>query len=120
MKTITPAEHVQTVQAGDSEIAGEISVVRRHEHCRALDICLFDLRDLFRRRNVKKMRTIHCPIRRIGVHRIERDFIFLDVRIVERLVIMQMTCDLDPRRQSFRQQMIVAEIRLIFLQRARS
>ncbi len=63
------------------------------------------------------MRPIHRRIGRIGIHRIERDFVFLDVGIVQRLVIVQMTGDLDPRRQSFGEQMLVPEVRLIFLER---
>ena len=65
------------------------------------------------------MRPIHRRIGRIGVDRIERDFVFLDVGIVQRLVIVQVAGDLDPRRQPFGEQMLVAEIRFVFLERAR-
>ena len=76
------------------------------------------VRDLLRRRDVKKMRPVHRRIGRIGVDRVEPDLVFLDVGIVQRLVIMQMAGDLHPRRQSFGEEMLVAQILLVFLERA--
>ena len=55
------------------------------------------------------MRPIHLRIGRIGVNRIERDFVFLDLGVVQRLVVVEVPGDLDPRRQTFREQMFVPE-----------
>jgi hypothetical protein len=53
------------------------------------------------------MRSIHLRVSRIGIDRIERDFVFLDVGVVQGLVIVEMPGDLDPWRQAFGKQMLV-------------
>ncbi len=65
------------------------------------------------------MRPIGLGIGRIGVDLVERDFVFVDVRIVQRFVVVQMTGDLDAGLEPLFQQMLVAEVRLVFLQRLR-
>ena len=96
-----PAQDVQAVQPGDRKVSREIGAVRRQKHRRAVHIGLVDARDLFRRRHIKEMRSIHLRVGRIGVDRVERDFVFLDLGVVQRLVIVEMPGDLNPRRQTF-------------------
>ena len=74
----------------------------------------------FRRRDGRKMRPIHLRVRRVGVDRIEADLVFLDFRIVQRLLVVEVAGDLDARRQAFGKEMFIAEILLVLLQRARS
>src|SRR5947199_2344767 len=76
------AEHVHAVQASDGEIAGEIRAVRRQKHRRSLDVFLLDRRDFVSDRQRKKVRPIHGRIGGLGVERVERDFVFLDLGIV--------------------------------------
>ena len=47
------------------------------------------------------MRPIHRRICWVGVERIERDLVFLDVRIVLRSAIVQVSGNLQARRQPF-------------------
>src|SRR5437879_2903909 len=76
------AEHMHAVQTGDGEIAGEIRAVRRQKHRRALDVFLLDRRDFVSDRQREKVRPIHGRIGGLGVERVERDFVFLDLGIV--------------------------------------
>ncbi len=67
----------------------------------------------------QKVRPIHRRVGRIGVQRIERDFVFLDLGIVQGRAIMQMPGDLEARRQTFRGGMFVAEILFVLSERFR-
>src|SRR6266508_1341521 len=104
------AEHVHSVQTSDREIAGEIRAVRRQKHRRALDVFLLERRDFISERQRKKVRQIHGRIGGLGVERVERDFVFLDLGIVQRRAIVQMASDLEPRRQTFGGGIFVSQI----------
>src|SRR6266851_5708103 len=75
-------ENVQTMQTRDCEITREVRAVRRQKHRRAFHIGFLDRSDLLGRWRIKEMRTIERGIGGIGVHWIERDLVFLDVRII--------------------------------------
>ena len=84
---------------------------------RSFDILLVDLGDLVRGRFIKEMRTIVRRIGRIGIYRIERDLVFLDVRIVQRLMVVQVAADFAARREVLSGEVMVAEVGLIFFER---
>ena len=62
------------------------------------------------------MRPVHLRIGRIGVDRVEPDLVFLDAGVVQRLGIVEMPSDFNPRRQTFGEEMLVSEIRLVLLE----
>ena len=70
------AEHVHAVQTCDGEVAGEIRIVRRQKHRCPQDVFLLDRCDLVRDWQREKVRPIHRWIVRLGVHWIERNFVF--------------------------------------------
>ena len=79
------------------------------------------MRDLFRRWHVARNAGGPSRIGRIGIHLVERDFVFVDVGIVQRLVIVQMPGDLNRGAAGLsRKQMFVPEILFVLLERARS
>ena len=110
-------EHVRSMQARDREVTREIRAVLRQEHVRVLDVLFFDFRDFFRGRHIEKVRTIHRGIRRIRVHGIERDLVFLHVFVVKRFLIMQVPTDFHARRESLLGEVMVPQIRLVFFER---
>src|ERR1044071_3392131 len=69
--------------------------------------------------HVEEVGPIHLWIGRIGVNRIQSNLVFLDVGIVQRFVIMQVTGDLNPGWQAFGKKMLVTEVLLVFLERTR-
>src|SRR5207302_4614179 len=113
------SEHVETVQSGNGEVTREIGVVPRSERVHPLDIVLFNRTDLIRWRNIEEVRSIHRRIVRIGIHWIQSNLVFLDVRIFKRFGIVEMSGDLEPRGQSLFGEAMVAKIRLIFFERRR-
>src|SRR5882724_9756319 len=70
-------------------------------------------------RNVKKMGTIVRWIVGIDEDWIEPDFVLLDVCVLERLRVVEMTTDLDPRLHPFFRPAIVTEILLVLFERSR-
>ena len=114
MKTRTPPSTCSAVQTGDGEIAREIRAVPSAESIVARSTSSFSIVAILSvagsgRKCGRSIRRIV----RIGVDRIERDFVFLNVRIVQRLVIVQVTGDLDPRFADLFRRGDVAEILLV-------
>src|SRR5713101_3018716 len=70
-------------------------------------------------RNVKKVWTIVRGVVRLDVNRIEPDFILLDVRVLERFRVVQVTTDFNPRLHPLLGPAIVSEILLVFFERGR-
>ena len=113
------SEHMQPMQSRDRKISGEIGAEIRQEHPGELDVFLVDVGDLVSGVDGPEVRAIGLGVGRFGVDLVERDFVLVDVRIVQRVVIMQMARYFDPRLLAFRQQVLVSEVRLVFLKRLR-
>src|SRR5438128_5388924 len=96
------AEHMHAMQTSDREIAGKVRAMLRQEHRSVLDVFLLDLGNLLGRRHIEKVRSVHCRIDRIGVHWLKRNLVVLQVGVVQRRPIVQMTSDLEERRKSYR------------------
>src|SRR4030095_5398591 len=61
------AQHVKPMQTGNGEITGEIRAVSRQKHRRALDVFLFDCRNLVCNWEWEKVRSIHGRICRVRI-----------------------------------------------------
>ena len=84
---------MEPVQTGNGKITREIGAVPRDEHVCIFDVGFLDSGDFLRRRDVEEVGTIVCRISRIGIHHIESDLIFFNIRIVERFFIVKMAGD---------------------------
>ena len=99
------------MEACNGKIARKIGAVRGQKHRRALDVCLLDRRDFVGDGKREKVRPIHYWIIRIGVHWIERDFVFL------RILAVQVTSDLDSRFEPLFNAPLVPQILLVLRER---
>src|ERR1700719_2744174 len=107
------AEHVRPVQTGDGEVTGKIGAMPWTKRIYPLNVFLLNRRDMVGRRNVKEMWPIVRRIVRIHINRIKTDFVFLDVRVLERFRIVQVTTDLDPRLHPLFGSATIAEVLLV-------
>ena len=80
---MTPPRTCSAVKPGDRKIGGEVGVVTRQEHPGEFHVLLVDLRNLVGGMDGPEMRAVRLGIGGIGINVIERDFVLVDIGIVQ-------------------------------------